>query len=105
MNFALTCKESFVRFKTFKSIWFQTFFVREGGISMKRETRRAFKELAYYSSLGLSVSLAIFIGLGIGVWLDRKFDTSPWFTLIFLVLGIIAGFRNIALVIKRARKL
>lgn len=72
---------------------------------MKRETRRAFKELAYYSSLGLSVSLAIFIGLGIGVWLDRKFDTSPWLTLIFLVLGIIAGFRNIALVIKRARKL
>ena len=72
---------------------------------MKRETRRAFKDLAYFSSLGISVSLAIFIGLGIGVWLDRKFDTSPWFTLIFLVLGIIAGFRNIALVIKRARKL
>ena len=72
---------------------------------MKRETRRAYKDLAYYSSLGISVALAIFIGLGIGVWLDRKFDTSPWLTLTFLVLGIIAGFRNIALVIKRARKL
>ena len=72
---------------------------------MKRETRRAYKELAYFSSLGISVALAIFIGLGIGVWLDRKLDTSPWLTLIFLVLGIIAGFRNIALVIKRARKL
>ena len=72
---------------------------------MKRETRRAFKDLAYFSSLGISVALAIFIGLGIGVWLDRKFDTSPWLTLIFLVFGIIAGFRNIALVIKRARNL
>jgi len=72
---------------------------------MKREDRRAFKELAYFSSLGISVALAVFIGLGVGVVLDRKFDTSPWFTLIFLVLGIIAGFRNIALVIKRARKL
>ncbi len=72
---------------------------------MKKETRHTFKELAYYSSLGLSVSLAIFIGLAIGVVLDRKFDTSPWFTLIFLVFGIVAGFRNIALVIKRARKL
>jgi ATP synthase protein I len=72
---------------------------------MNRETRRAFKDLAYYSSLGISVALAIFIGLGVGVWLDRKFDTSPWLTLIFLVFGIIAGFRNIALVIKRARKL
>jgi ATP synthase protein I len=72
---------------------------------MKKETRRAYKELAYFGSLGISVALAIFIGLGIGVWLDRKFDTSPWLTLIFLVFGVIAGFRNIALVIKRARKL
>jgi len=72
---------------------------------MKKETRRTFRELAYYSSLGLSVSLSIFIGLAIGVYLDRKFDTSPWFTLILLVLGIAAGFRNIALVIKRTRKL
>jgi len=72
---------------------------------MKRETRRAYKELAYYSSLGISIALAIFIGLGIGVWLDRKFETSPWLTLIFLIFGIIAGFRNIALAIKRARQL
>ncbi|MGD1972190.1 MAG: AtpZ/AtpI family protein [Desulfobacterales bacterium] len=72
---------------------------------MKKETKRTFRELAYYSSLGLSVSLSIFIGLAIGVYLDRKFDSSPWFTLIFLVLGIAAGFRNIALVIKRTRKL
>jgi len=72
---------------------------------MKKETRRAYKELAYFGSLGISVALAIFIGLGIGIWLDRKFGTSPWLTLVFLVFGIIAGFRNIALVIKRARKL
>jgi ATP synthase protein I len=71
---------------------------------MKKETRRTFKELAYYSSLGFSVSFAIFIGLAAGVLLDRKFETSPWCTLIFLALGIIAGFRNIALVIKRVRK-
>ena len=72
---------------------------------MKRETRRTYKELAYYSSLGISVSLAVFIGLGIGVLLDRKFDTSPWLTLIFLIFGIVAGFRNIARVIRRVRKL
>jgi len=72
---------------------------------MKRETRRAFKDLAYYSSLGLSVSFAVFIGLGLGVWLDRKFDTSPWLTLIFLGFGIIAGFRNIGRAIKRVREL
>jgi len=74
--------------------------------SMKRETRRAIKELAYFSSIGLSVALSIFIGLAIGVYLDRRvFNTTPWFTLIFLGLGIIAGFRNIGLAIKKSRKL
>lgn len=73
---------------------------------MKRETRRAIKELAYYSSIGLSVSLSIFIGLAVGVYLDRRvFNTTPWFTLICLGLGIAAGYRNIGLAIKKSRKL
>ncbi|MDI6688208.1 MAG: AtpZ/AtpI family protein [Desulfobacterales bacterium] len=71
---------------------------------MKRETKRSIRELAYYGSLGLSVALSIFIGLGIGVYLDRRFDTTPWFTFIFLGLGIAAGYRNIGLAIKKTRK-
>ncbi len=71
---------------------------------MKKDTKHAFRELAYYSSLGLSVSFSIFIGLAVGIYLDRRFETSPWCTLIFLVLGIIAGFRNIAIAIRKARK-
>jgi ATP synthase protein I len=73
---------------------------------MKKETVRAIKEMAYYSSIGLSVALSIFIGLAIGVYLDRKvFHTTPWFTLICLGLGIAAGFRNIGIAIKKSRKL
>ena len=72
---------------------------------MKKETYRSIRELAYFSSLGLSVALSIFIGLGIGVWLDGKFDTSPWLTLIFLGAGIAAAFRNIGLAVKKSRKL
>jgi ATP synthase protein I len=72
---------------------------------MKKETRVWIRELAFFSSLGFSVALSIFIGLGIGVYLDRRFDTTPWLTLIFLGLGIAAGFRNIGLAIKKSRKL
>jgi ATP synthase protein I len=72
---------------------------------MKKETYQSFRELAYYSSLGFSVALSIFIGLGIGVWLDGKFDTSPWLTLIFLGFGIAAAFRNIGLAVKKSRNL
>ena len=71
---------------------------------MKKETKRSLRELAYYSSLGFSVALSIFIGLAVGIYLDRRFETSPWCTLVFLVLGIIAGFRNIAIVIRKTRK-
>jgi ATP synthase protein I len=45
--------------------------------------------------------LATFIGLAIGIYLDRYLSTSPIFTIIFMVLGIVAGFRNIYLLVKR----
>lgn len=72
---------------------------------MKKETLRYLKEYAYFSTIGLSVALSIFIGLAIGVYLDRRWDTAPWLTLIFLVLGILAGYKNIGLAIKKSRKL
>lgn len=72
---------------------------------MKHETRRYIKELAYFSTIGLSVALAIFIGLAIGVYLDRRFGTSPWLTIICLLLGVAAGYRNIGLAIKKSSRL
>ena len=71
---------------------------------MKRESKRFIRELAYFSSIGFAVAFSIFIGLGIGVYLDRKFDTHPWLTFVFLGMGIAAGYRNIALAIKKSRK-
>lgn len=70
---------------------------------MKRETVRTFKDLAYYSSLGLQVALSIFIGLFFGIWLDRTWATSPLFTLVFLGFGIAAGFKNIWLALKKSK--
>lgn len=46
-------------------------------------------------TVGLNLVLSTFIGLAIGYWLDKVFGTSPWLTIIFLVLGIIAGFREL----------
>lgn len=72
---------------------------------MDKKTLAHLKELAYYSSIGFQLSLSIVIGLALGVWLDGKFDTRPWLTLVFMGLGIAAGFRNIGLAIKRSSKL
>ena len=70
---------------------------------MKEDTKKLFRQLWYYSSLSFSIALSIVIGLAIGVWLDKRYDTSPVWTLIFLVLGVIAGFRNIYLAMQKAR--
>lgn len=73
---------------------------------MKKETVQSLKDIAYYSSLGFSVSLSIVIGLAVGVYLDRHvFYTTPWLTLVFLGLGIAAGFRNIGFAVKKSKKL
>ena len=60
--------------------------------------------MAMASSMGISMVLATVIGLVLGLWLDRLFGTRPWLTLIFLVVGIVAGFRNLYVIGKRATK-
>lgn len=54
--------------------------------------------------MGLSMVLALVISIAIGFYLDKWFQTSPWFFLIFMVLGIVAGFRNIYVIMKRTEK-
>jgi ATP synthase protein I len=71
---------------------------------MKRKKLRWIRESAYYGSLGLQVALSIFIGLFLGLFLDKRFNTAPWLMFVFLILGIVAGFRNIGLAIKKSRK-
>lgn len=61
---------------------------------MKEDTRRLLRLVALASTIGLTLVLSTVIGLAIGIWLDKVFNTGPWLTLVFLVLGIAAGFRN-----------
>jgi len=72
---------------------------------MKKETRQMIKELGWYSALGFSVALSVFIGLFIGLFLDKVFGTAPWLMFLFLGFGIVAGFNNIHLAIKKVNKM
>lgn len=52
-------------------------------------------------TLGLHMVSATFVGLAMGYFLDKwmleYFDihTKPWLTMIFLILGIVSGFRMV----------
>jgi ATP synthase protein I len=48
-----------------------------------------------YSAVGLEMGFSVAIGVAIGYYLDRYFHSGPWLTLIFLILGVVAGFRSL----------
>jgi ATP synthase protein I len=65
---------------------------------MDEDKKSLIKSLGLVSSMGISVALAIAIGVYIGHTLDRWLGTNPWFFFIFLFFGIAAGFRNIYII-------
>jgi ATP synthase protein I len=68
---------------------------------MDENKKELIKTLGTVSSMGISVVVAIVIGIVIGRQLDKWFGTAPWFFFIFLFFGIAAGFRNIYIITNR----
>lgn len=62
------------------------------------------RKLAAYSTIGLMFPTSIAVGLGIGYFLDKLFDTSPYLLVIFTLYGIAAGFWNLYKVTKQYDK-
>ncbi len=58
-------------------------------------------DINFSSGWGLGVRLAtellggVVVGAGIGLVFDELLSTKPWFLVIFLILGSIAGFLNV----------
>ncbi|MFZ2417046.1 MAG: AtpZ/AtpI family protein [Smithellaceae bacterium] len=68
---------------------------------MDSETKKLGIQMAYASSIGIAMVLAIFGCLLLGNYLDQRFDSGHVFTIVFLLIGISAGFRNIYVLIQR----
>ena len=68
----------------------------------KEEVGRIVRAVGFFSSIGISMALAIVLGAGIGQWIDKTFDTNPWGFFIFICFGITAAFRNLYIISKRA---
>jgi len=75
---------------------------------LREDTKKFLKELfsgGYQASaIGMALVFAIFIGFFIGYLLDNYFDTGYLFKIIGLILGIIAGFRNVYIMGKKLQK-
>ena len=64
-------------------------------MSLSQDKREVVKSLLSYSSLGIEMGLCVAIGIGMGYYLDKYFETSPYLTIIFMIFGIIAAMKMI----------
>lgn len=75
------------------------------GRFIKKETRESLRIVAQVSSMGMAMVLATVFGLAGGYYFDKWLDTGPYGLIVGLIMGIIAGYRNIYVILKRTKNL
>ncbi len=54
------------------------------------------KDIGKYSSVGLELAICVLVGMAIGYFIDKKIEVfRPWSTLIFTLLGFLAGLKRL----------
>lgn len=59
---------------------------------MSRQSKSPFAHVESVGRIALGLVLPILLGFFLGNYLDERLDSTPWLTLILLILGISAGF-------------
>ncbi|KDR94809.1 Putative F0F1-ATPase subunit Ca2+/Mg2+ transporter [Peptoclostridium litorale DSM 5388] len=65
---------------------------------------KALENLSLISQLGISMVTPILVMIWIGNYLDKKFDKSPLFLFIFIVIGVASSFMNMYKLVMRDKK-
>jgi F0F1-type ATP synthase assembly protein I len=73
-----------------------------GGDNRGRRIRNL-RTAAMLSTVGLTMALSVAIGVAIGFLLDQAFKTN-WLVIVFTVIGVIAGFKQMIQTVSRANE-
>ncbi len=65
----------------------------------KKYDRKVYQAMAVITQFSINMLVPIFLCAFAGWFIDKKFNTSFWFVLLFFV-GALAGFRNIFIMAK-----
>ncbi len=73
---------------------------------MKKErlTREVANKITRISAQGLILVVATYLGLYLGLYLDKLTDMAPNFTLVFLILGVVLGFKGFVEEVAKERR-
>lgn len=61
----------------------------------QKNRRDSIAAFSLITQLGIILFTSVAVSLLIGNFIDRHFGTSPWFVIIFSIIGVGAAFRNI----------
>jgi ATP synthase protein I len=64
----------------------------------------ASRGMAIAFSIGFALTGPIILGTFLGIWLDARLNTSPWFTMVLVLLGIVAGFVELIRTLNRLQR-
>ena len=71
-------------------------------IRVSKSTAETARTIGILSSVGFAFVLAVVLGAGFGLLLDRWLGTSPWLFVVFFFLGAVAGTLNVFRMVKRS---
>jgi ATP synthase protein I len=59
------------------------------------------RQLGVFMTIPFILAVPPVLGWFIGKWLDEKFNSKPFFMYLLILLGFMAGFREVYRIIKR----
>ena len=59
----------------------------------KQQNKNLLQGLTFFSQIGIRMASCVLLGVVVGNFLDRYFDTSPWLLLVFSLSGVAASFK------------
>lgn len=71
----------------------------------KKPEKTVFRQVFEASTVGIHLVLSMAVGLAIGYALDSFFNTFPYLSAIFFIIGIISGFREVFRIAKKAERM
>ena len=58
-----------------------------------QDKKTIFRALSYMTHIAVTMASCVLIGVLLGLFLDNRLGTDPWFVIIFSLLGCLSAFK------------
>jgi ATP synthase protein I len=73
-------------------------------MTLSNSKKEIVRSLMGYSTVGIEMGLCVAIGIALGYFLDKRFDTYPYLSIVCMIFGVLAAFKTIFVLLKKIEK-